>query len=147
MNEELISQIPLFAALPASEIHYLAETLKLRQIPPGATLIHEGGSDNRFYILLEGQVEVFKTMIKKDPSDGDGSGDDPILIDGNERSLAVLNPGALIGEMSIFSHDGQHTASVRALNPLQVLEMARQRRVQIAGGGLRQQKLQSHGQE
>lgn len=117
MDEKLIGKVPLFAGLPSSEIRYLAETLQLREVPAGTTLIQEGGSDHRFYILLEGQAEVFKVMASQAPSDS--------AIEVDERILSVLDPGALIGEMSLFSRDGRHTASVRALSSLLLLEMTR----------------------
>ena len=44
---------------------------------------------------------------------------------GGERRLGVLHRGSLIGEMSLFSEDGSHTAGVRALTPLRLLEMTR----------------------
>lgn len=125
MDEQLISQVPLFAALPAEEIRFLAQTLVLKQIPAGTILIHEGGRDDRFYILLEGQVEVFKAMSRPSTPGGQDLPDDQTVGDGGERYLGLLEQGALIGEMSLFSRDGRHTASVRALSSLQLLEMTR----------------------
>jgi serine phosphatase RsbU (regulator of sigma subunit) len=125
MDETLISQVPLFATLPPDEIRYLAEKLRLREIPAGVTLIHEGGRDERFYILLEGQVEVFKTMSGPAMPDDPAMPEESIPLNTEERNLGQLNQGALIGEMSLFSRDSQHTASVRALSPLRLLEMTR----------------------
>ena len=125
MNETVISQIPLFAGLPSSEIHFLAETLQMLDVPSGTTLIREGGSDNRFYILLEGQAEVFKTMSSRKNTDVSDTVDGPALLSGDERFLSVIEQGSLLGEMSLFSQDGRHTASVRALTPLRLLEMTR----------------------
>jgi serine phosphatase RsbU (regulator of sigma subunit) len=125
MDESLISRVSLFAGLPPEEIHTLAQTLQLKQVPAGTIIIHEGGRDDRFYILLDGEVEVFKAMA------GPTTPDDPTMpegssqLHGEERILGRLDQGALIGEMSLFSRDGRHTASVRALSPLRLLEMTR----------------------
>jgi serine phosphatase RsbU (regulator of sigma subunit) len=125
MDETLISKIPLFAGLPTVEISYLAKTLQLREIPAGKILFREGGQDDRFYILLEGQVEVFKTIPGQSSAGLSDSDEDQQAINGEERYLGVLEKGALIGEMSLFSRDGRHTANVRALTSVRLLEMTK----------------------
>lgn len=125
MDETDISQIPLFASLPPDEIRYLAETLEVLEIPTGTVFLHEDGRDDRFYILMEGQAEVFKTMKNRENADVSKPVDEPVLLSGNERFLSVLEQGSMIGEMSLFSQDRRHTASVRALSPLRLLEMTR----------------------
>jgi len=107
MNEELISQVPLFASLPPSELAYLAETLKPVLVPKGTVLLTEGELGNRLYILLEGQVEILKALGTPD-----------------ERVLAIRSGRACMGEMSLFTEDKLHTATVRAHTPLTVLEMS-----------------------
>ena len=125
MDETLISKIPLFAGLPAVEISYLANTLQLRKIPAGTMLFREGGQDDRFYILLDGQVEVFKTIPGQGSAGRSDSDEDQQAINGEERYLGVLEKGALIGEMSLFSRDGRHTANVRSLTNVRLLEMTK----------------------
>lgn len=108
MKEQLIHAIPIFAELPPSEIEYLAETLRPRAVSEGTVLIHEDESGEELFIILDGEVEIIKAL---------GTGD--------ERLLAVREASTFLGEMSFFSQDGRHTASVRAKTPLQVLEMSR----------------------
>jgi serine phosphatase RsbU (regulator of sigma subunit) len=119
MDEKIISHVPLFAALPPAEITFLAQTLKPRQATAGSILFQEGAYDDRFYILLDGQAEVFKSL--GDPTAAEASAE----LGGGERRLGVLHQGSLIGEMSLFSEDGSHTAGVRALTSLRLLEMTR----------------------
>ena len=57
-----LSSIPLFASLPADEIHRLEMRLRVSTCPPGRVLFQEGHSDDKFYVLLEGQVEVVKAL-------------------------------------------------------------------------------------
>jgi phosphoserine phosphatase RsbU/P len=103
-----LSHISLFANLPRGELQHLAETLTARELPEHAILIREGSRDDRLYIVLEGQVEIIKALGTTD-----------------ERIVAQRDEGALLGEMSLFSRDGRHTASVRALTPVELLEMTR----------------------
>jgi serine phosphatase RsbU (regulator of sigma subunit) len=101
-----LSSIPLFASLPANEIRRLETVLRVTTCPPGKVLFQEGQSDDKFYILLEGQVEVVKALGCPE-----------------ERLLAVREAGNLLGEMSLFSRDGCHTASVRSLTPLRLMKV------------------------
>ena len=81
-------------------------TLPSLEFPAGKILLQEGHSDDKFYILLEGQVEVIKSLGSEE-----------------ERILGVREAGTLLGEMSLFSRDGCHTASVRSLTPLWLLKV------------------------
>lgn len=108
MSQDLISRVTLFASLPRGETEHLARTLQPREFPDNALLFREGMTGDVFYILLEGQVEVIKAL-----------GTDA------ERLLGIREVGSFLGEMSLFSRDGCHTASVRARTPLRVLEMTR----------------------
>jgi serine phosphatase RsbU (regulator of sigma subunit) len=106
MNTADLSSIPLFASLPEDEIRRLETLLHVSTFPPGEVLFQEGCSDDNFYILLDGQVEVVKAL---------GSTE--------ERLLGVREAGTLLGEMSLFSREGCHTASVRSLTSLQLLHV------------------------
>jgi len=101
-----LSSIPLFASLPVDEIRRLETLLRVSTCPPGRVLFHEGHADDKFYILLEGQVEVVKALGSEE-----------------ERILGVREAGNLLGEMSLFSRDGCHTASVCSLTPLRLLKV------------------------
>jgi phosphoserine phosphatase RsbU/P len=108
-KEDLIGNIPLFAGLPRVELEHLARTLQPCEFPEQAVLFQEGQTDDQCFILLEGQVEIIKAMG-----------------DANERNLGVDAEGALLGEMSLFSQGGAHTASVRARSAIKALKMTRQ---------------------
>ena len=73
--------------------------------PAGKVLLQEGHSDDKFYILLEGQVEVVKSLGSR-----------------RRTPAGVREAGNLLGEMSLFSRDGCHTASVRSLTPSAAIE-------------------------
>jgi sigma-B regulation protein RsbU (phosphoserine phosphatase) len=106
MKVELLSSIPLFASLPRQEIEHLAANLQTRHFPAGAIILHEGRSSQSCFIVEEGRVEIIKSLGTSD-----------------ERILAVRETGTLLGEMSLFIQSKEHTASVRALTPLTMLEI------------------------
>lgn len=106
MASRTLTSIPLFSSLPAEEILHLESSLQATSLPAGRVLFHEGHSDDKFYVLLEGEVEVIKMLGQAD-----------------ERSLGVRTAGTLLGEMSLFSRDGCHTASVRSITPLRLLKV------------------------
>jgi sigma-B regulation protein RsbU (phosphoserine phosphatase) len=105
---KLISSIPLFSSLPRNEIENLAGTLHTRHYPAGEILLEEGATDTNCFIVQEGRVEIIKSLGTPD-----------------ERILAVREYGTILGEMSLFTPNKAHTASVRALTPLTLLEITR----------------------
>jgi sigma-B regulation protein RsbU (phosphoserine phosphatase) len=107
-DEERISQFPLFSELPQSEIRHLASSLQAREVEQDRLLFAEGEEGDHYFILVDGEVEIIKAL---------GTAD--------ERLLAVRPSGSFLGEMSLFSLDNRHTASVRARTSLRLLEMTR----------------------
>jgi sigma-B regulation protein RsbU (phosphoserine phosphatase) len=107
-DEERFGQFPLFSDLPQSEIRHLTTSLQTRQIERDVLLFMEGEEGNHYYILIDGEVEIIKALGTTD-----------------ERLLGVRQAGSFLGEMSLFSPDNRHTASVRARTPVRILEMTR----------------------
>jgi serine phosphatase RsbU (regulator of sigma subunit) len=108
MRSSLLRKVQLFSALPANEIKYLASRLTPYQCAPGHILFNEGSWEEEFYILLEGEVEILKSVGTPE-----------------ERSLGVRQAVSLLGEMSLFNRDGYRTATVRALTALSLYKMNR----------------------
>jgi sigma-B regulation protein RsbU (phosphoserine phosphatase) len=108
MKPELIRRVPLFSSLPNSEIENLTNTLELFECPPQTVILREGESGDRFYYLLDGEVEIVKAL---------GTPDEHVMVTRKE--------GNFLGEMSLFSKWGAHTASVRAVTDLQLIVMTR----------------------
>ncbi len=105
---ELIGGVPLFASLRPHEVELLALNLRPHNFPANTLIFREGSCDDHFYIIVEGKVEIIKALGEE-----------------GERLLGERGKGSFLGEMSLFSTDGHHTASVRASKPLRVLEMTR----------------------
>jgi serine phosphatase RsbU (regulator of sigma subunit) len=108
MSIAALRQVPLLAPLPSDELEGLAAAARAATYAPGDLLLREGCADDHLCILTEGEAEVVKAL---------GSAD--------ERRLAICQPGALLGELSLFSPDGAHIASVRALTPVGTLHVPR----------------------
>jgi serine phosphatase RsbU (regulator of sigma subunit) len=106
--QEIIRQVPFFASLPPRHLRWLAETLQAEDILSGAVLFREGERGDRFYIVIQGEIEVYKR-----------------LEDGGEQIIAVRSPGEYVGEMSLLSASGVRTASARAREDGEVLVMTR----------------------
>jgi phosphoserine phosphatase RsbU/P len=106
MNYQLLARSSLFSGLPENELVTLAEIAEECRYPQGEVLFREGQRSDRLALLLEGEVEIVKS-----------------LGDGDERSLGRRGPGTVLGEMSLFSPSHTATASVRAQTALRVLEM------------------------
>jgi DNA-binding SARP family transcriptional activator/CRP-like cAMP-binding protein len=104
----MLSQVPLFASLPPSGIRFLAKTMQQHNFSPDTLLFREGDLGDRFYIVLEGRLEIIKGLDTDE-----------------ERLLYLRGPGDFIGEMGFLLPSGLRTASVRARTHVQLLEMTR----------------------
>ena len=95
MKEKLLARTPLFKCLPEDEISKLSETLRVLEIPPNQVLFREGEIGDRFYIIIQGQIEVIKALGTPE-----------------ERFIGLRGPGEFIGELSLINRAGLRTASV-----------------------------------
>jgi sigma-B regulation protein RsbU (phosphoserine phosphatase) len=108
MNEQLLVEVPLFAALPAEACSTLAAALARRTLQAQEILLREGEQGESCYFVLDGLVEVVKALDTPD-----------------EHSLSVRGVGEVIGEMALLEPGVPRAASVRALTPVGVLELKR----------------------
>jgi serine phosphatase RsbU (regulator of sigma subunit) len=108
LNAPTIGRVPLFASLPAEEIARLAGALREVAFPHGTVLFREGERGERFYIVLEGALEIIKALGTE-----------------NEFMLDSRGVGEFVGEMSLLNLDGLRTASVRTRGATRMLEMTR----------------------
>jgi CRP-like cAMP-binding protein len=98
-----LREIGLFGALGDDVLQHLASSLKILQRGAGEMVFREGDAAREFYVVLQGEVEIFK-----------------VLQHGAEARLATLTPGHWFGEMSVLDVQPR-SASVRALGSCALL--------------------------
>lgn len=107
LKMNVIGGIPLFSNLPVDEVEYLESIVSKRLIPAGTLLIREGDPNETFSIILEGEVEIVKSLDTPD-----------------QRTLAHESKGAFLGEMSLLYSDQRRTASVITRTDVALAEMS-----------------------
>ena len=94
---EGLGRSPLFAALePAAQQELRAQMVEVH-LPRGQALFDEGDPGDRLYVVTEGKVKLGRTAA-----------------DGRENLLAVMGPGEMFGELSLFD-PGPRTATATAV--------------------------------
>ncbi|MCL1593633.1 MAG: cyclic nucleotide-binding domain-containing protein [Actinomycetia bacterium] len=96
MSDIDLSTVDLFANLSEEDLARLTGSLSEQKLDPGEFLFHEGDVGDAAYVLTDGDVEIIK--------DTGGSG----------TRLAILGPGALVGEMALLAGEPRN-ASCRAI--------------------------------
>lgn len=92
---ELLKNVAIFKDLDESELAEVAEKCKEEKYNSGEYIFREGENGNRLYLIVSGEVRISR--------DVPGSG---------EEALAVLKPGALFGEMSVFDRSERSTHAI-----------------------------------
>jgi CRP/FNR family transcriptional regulator, cyclic AMP receptor protein len=92
---EILSSIPLFKELDTLEVSEVAEILLKEKMEPGKVIFNEGDAGDKFYIIMKGEVEIFKKIGEN-----------------REEVLAVLKAGDYFGEMSLLDQ-APRSASAR----------------------------------
>jgi len=108
MYEKLISRNPLLTAIPHREIKRLMATLRQLEFPPGSVLFREGDYGDRLYIILDGRLDIIKSLGMPD-----------------EQLLNVCVPGDYVGEMCLLDPERSRSASVRTSSSVRLLEVTR----------------------
>jgi CRP/FNR family cyclic AMP-dependent transcriptional regulator len=97
VDDDVVRQAPLFAALDQEAADALRATMSRVELDRGAVLFPEGDIGDRLYVIVDGKVKL-----------GRASGD------GRENLLAILGPGEMFGELSLFD-PGPRNATATAI--------------------------------
>jgi CRP/FNR family transcriptional regulator, cyclic AMP receptor protein len=113
IDTAFLKNIPIFTGLTDAQCAKLVRIMKVQAVPAGASIIkeHERGTD--MFILLEGDVEVSKTLMLKVAGRG---------LDTRDKMLQRLSASdhAFFGEMGFFDERSERSASVVALTACEV---------------------------
>ena len=99
-------QAPLFIALDPEGAAALRASLTERSVTKGEVIFQEGDPGERMYVILEGKVKLGQSSS-----------------DGRESLLAILGPGEMFGELSLFD-PGQRTSTATALTDAVILALS-----------------------
>ncbi|MBJ3775129.1 Crp/Fnr family transcriptional regulator [Acuticoccus mangrovi] len=101
VNPQVLSQSVTLDGLPEDLAEELIKVARTRPVKSGATLFEAGDPGDGFYALLEGSLHVV------------------LRGEEGEQVLAILSPGAIFGELSLF--DGEpRSATVVAVKASRV---------------------------
>ncbi len=101
--------------LGEDDLDELAQAAVIQAFPAGATVCREGEPGEAFFIVVSGRVEMLKR-----------------LDDGSEALLRELEPGEFFGEVAPLP-EGVRIATVRAGEPVTVLEVGQEAYLQVLG--------------
>ena len=85
MNLEVARKAPLFAALDDDAFSSLLARMQRQQLARAEVLFAEGDAGHRLFVILDGKIKLGRTSS-----------------DGRENLLAILGPGEMFGELSLF---------------------------------------------
>ena len=105
MDNDVLRQAPLFSALDDEAATALRSSMAETRLRRGDVLFHEGDSGDKLYIVLDGKVKLGRTSA-----------------DGRENLLAILGPGQMFGELSLFD-PGPRSATVTAITDCILLSL------------------------
>jgi len=106
--DDALMQAPLFAALDPDGAAALRASLVEQTFAKGEVLFSEGEPGDRMYAILDGKVKLGQTSA-----------------DGRDSLLAVLGPGEMFGELSLFD-PGLRASTATALTDATVVGMSHQ---------------------
>lgn len=104
---EFLKNIPLFNGLPDEKLERIRTLIVEKVVEADTTIIKEGEKGNEMFILLDGEVEVSRTLLLKVAGHG---------MNQHDKSLIRFNGNhyAFFGEMALFDENSERTASVIA---------------------------------
>ena len=97
MDNDVLREAPLFRELDDEAAVALRASLTETRLRRGEVLFREGDSGDKLFIVTEGKVKLGKSSS-----------------DGRENLLAILGPGQMFGELSLFDR-GPRSATVTAV--------------------------------
>ena len=108
MDDDIVLSAPLFADMDRDQTRVLQASLTPLDAARGEVLFHEGERGDRLYVIERGKIKLGRRSN-----------------DGRENLLAVLGPGEMFGELSLFD-PGPRTATATVVADARVQELGHQ---------------------
>jgi CRP-like cAMP-binding protein len=105
-QRRLLDATELFAALPEDVLEQLRGRTKVQRLAKGDLLFSQGDSSHELFVVADGRIAIATRSS-----------------DGRESMVAVLEAGALFGELGLFD-DEPRSADARALTDSEVVALA-----------------------
>jgi len=102
VDPETLKKAPLFAGLDDEAASALSDAMGTIRLTKGQVLFHEGDAEDRLYVVITGKIKLGRS----------GSA-------GRENLLAVLGPGQMFGELSLFD-PGPRSTTATAVTPCEI---------------------------
>jgi len=114
-----LRKIPLFVGLADDKLEMIKRIIKEKTVDAGSVIIKEGTHGTEMFILLDGEVEVSKSLLLKIAGRG---------MDQRDKSLIRLTGDdyAFFGEMALFDSNAERSASVTAKSKCVVAEITQE---------------------
>ena len=103
--DDVLRSAPLFSALDDEAANALRASMVEVHLDRGQVLFREGDRGDRLYVVVAGKVKLRRTSA-----------------DGRENVLAIIGPGEMFGELSIFD-PGPRSSTAAAITDLSLLEL------------------------
>jgi len=100
---ELLSRVPVFATLAASDLERVAAVTVTRRFAADHVIFREGDTSDTCYVVAEGHARAIREHV-----------------DGRQITLAHFGPGDIFGELAMFG-DEARSATVETLDHVNAL--------------------------
>ena len=97
MDNDVLREAPLFSGLDDAAAESLGSSMSQTRMQRGDVLFREGDTGDRLYVVTEGKIKLGRRSA-----------------DGRENLLAILGPGQMFGELSLFD-PGPRSATATAV--------------------------------
>lgn len=115
MDNDVLRQAPLFSGLDDEAAESLGSSMSSSQIRRGEVLFHEGDAGDRLFVVTDGKIKLGRTSA-----------------DGRENLLAILGPGQMFGELSLFD-PGPRSATATAVTDCEMQSLGHDELVRWLG--------------
>jgi CRP/FNR family transcriptional regulator, cyclic AMP receptor protein len=107
LDLDFLEKIPLFIGLKREELEQVRSIMTIRTVTEGSFIIRENEQGHEMFVLLDGEVEVSRTLLLK--ISGSGMNQRDKLL-----NKLTANDYAFFGEMGLFDEKYERSASVIA---------------------------------